>query len=72
MSIYLEDFSTIDCIESSNLDYNPNICLRVEHKNAEPVVVFNISIPIADDIVTIDLIINNELYQQIGRHFKPL
>lgn len=76
-TIYLDDYSTEDTI-INNIRYppddmkktemiKPNIMLKTDYnKTGQKVAVFTIIIPVQDNNLTIDILINEELYQKIG------
>ena len=73
--IYLDDYSDIDNIrddyeyDSNNNHANkPIINLHSDiNKNNEKLAVFNIILPIKDNIITIELLIDNHIYKNIGK-----
>jgi hypothetical protein len=74
-SLYLEDYSNEDIIEK-NLDIediNPNkpqISLKPDYNSkGERIVVFSIHIPLKNEDFKIDILINNDMYKNIGKHF---
>jgi hypothetical protein len=83
--VYLEDYSNEDIIDNIKNYYEkisddnklketkknkPSISLKPDYNSkGEKVVIFSIKIPIKKDSMTIDILINNEMYENIGKHF---
>ncbi len=74
-SLYLEDYSNEDIIEK-NLDIEdinqnkPQISLKPDYNSkGEKIVVFSINIPLKNEDFKIDILINNDMYRNIGKHF---
>lgn len=76
--LYLDDFSAeesidIDTYEDSPTivnDIKPTVSLKSDiNSKGEKIVVFSIKIPLKDDSLTIDIMINDDLYDNIGKHF---
>ncbi len=74
-SVYLDDYSNEDIIEN-NLDIEdinsnkPKISLKSDYNSkGEKIVVFTINIPLKNEEFTIDILINNDMYKNIGKHF---
>ncbi len=83
--VYLEDFSNEDLIDDIKnyyekySDHNnekdekkekPSISLKPDfNSKGEKVVKFSIKIPVKKNSMTIDILINNEMYENIGKHF---
>lgn len=73
--IYLDDYSDIDNIrddyENDSNNYHTNTPIINLHsdinKNNEKLAVFNIILPIKDNIITIELLIDNHIYKNIGK-----
>ena len=82
-NLYLEDYSkeeNIDIpkiigsnnIKKINNSQKPSINLKPEiNSKGEKVVVFSINIPIKNkkDLLKIDILINDNMYKDIGKHF---
>jgi hypothetical protein len=79
-NIYLDDYSNADSIELPKLintiklktQQNPSINLKSDiNSKGEKVVVFSINIPIKNkkNLLKIDILINNDMYKDIGKHF---
>jgi hypothetical protein len=72
--LYLDDYSNIEILKldymnenkNENMDPIINLYSDVNKKN-EKIAVINISIPIKNKIITIDLLINNNIYKKIGK-----
>jgi hypothetical protein len=78
--IYLDDYSKDDIIEHHIMtDDNiieavnndkPKISLKSDfNSKGEKIVVFSINIPFKKDALTIDILINDDLYKNIGKYF---
>ena len=74
--LYLEDYSNDEKIiinehvEENNIKIKPTINLTPDiNTKGEKVVIFSINIPLNDDSFKIDIMINNDLYKNIGKHF---
>ncbi len=78
--LYLEDFSNEDIIKKNiinteppsddNIKIKPTINLKPEVNNkGEKVVVFSINIPFDEESFKIDIMINDDLYKNIGKYF---
>jgi hypothetical protein len=76
-TIYLDDYSKEDIINdivfSKENNKNrpemvkPNIMLKTDYnKKGQKVAVFTLIIPVHDNTLTIDILINDELYKKIG------
>ncbi len=75
-TIYLDDYSKEDIIndiifseEKKNRPemIKPNIMLKTDHnKKGQKVAVFTLIIPVHENTLTIDILINDELYKKIG------
>jgi hypothetical protein len=76
-TIYLDDYSKEDIIndiifsEEKNKNrpemIKPNIMLKTDHnKKGQKVAVFTLIIPVHENTLTIDILINDELYKKIG------
>ncbi len=82
-NLYLEDYSNEDSIDipeliefkkNKKIDSNskPSINLKPEiNSKGERVVVFSINIPIKNkkNLLKIDILINDNMYKDIGKHF---
>ena len=79
--LYLEDFSNEDIIKNNiintepiqedNIRLKPTINLKPEINNkGEKVVVFSINIPFDEEAFKIDIMINDDLYKNIGKYFS--
>ncbi len=81
-NLYLEDYSNKDSIELPHLiesdkektedNPKPSINLKPEvNSKGEKVVVFSINIPIKNNknLLKIDILINDNMYKDIGKHF---
>ena len=82
-NLYLEDYSNEDniilpeLIETKKTKHNeieqiPSINLKPEiNSKGEKVVVFSINIPIKNkkNLLKIDILINDNMYKDIGKHF---
>ncbi len=82
-NLYLEDYSKEDNIDIPTLigtntikkiekPQKPSINLKPEiNSKGEKVVVFSINIPIKNkkDLLKIDILINDNMYKDIGKHF---
>ncbi len=73
--LYLDDYSNEDIIEK-NLDIEdinqnkPQISLKPDYNSkGEKIVVFSINIPLKNEDFKIDILINNDMYRNIGKHF---
>ena len=72
--LYLDDYSNIEILKldymnekkNENIDPIINLYSDVNKKN-EKIAVINITIPIKNKIITIDLLINNNIYKKIGK-----
>ena len=74
-TIYLDDYSKEDIIKDIvfSSDKNkpemikPNIMLKTDYnKKGQKVAVFTLIIPVQENALTIDILINEELYKKIG------
>jgi hypothetical protein len=76
-TIYLDDYSKEDIIndivftEENNKNrpemIKPNIMLKTDYnKKGQKVAVFTLIIPVQENTLTIDILINDELYKKIG------
>ncbi len=76
-TIYLDDYSKEDIIndiifsEGKNVNkpemIKPNIMLKTDYnKKGQKVAVFTLIIPVHENTLTIDILINDELYKKIG------
>lgn len=76
-TIYLDDYSKEDVIndivftEENNKTrpemVKPNIMLKTDYnKKGQKVAVFTLIIPVHENTLTIDILINDELYKKIG------
>jgi hypothetical protein len=82
-NLYLEDYSNADGIDMPELikskkstqienEPKPSINLKPEiNSKGEKVVVFSINIPIKNkkNLLKIDILINDNMYKDIGKHF---
>ena len=74
-SLYLEDYSNEDLIEKyldieDNTQTKPQISLKPDYNSkGEKIVVFTINIPLKNEDFKIDILINNDMYKNIGKHF---
>ena len=68
-----EDYSLNDIIENEKDtdDSKPTFSMKPNYNNkGEKVVVFSINIPFKKNGIKIDILINNEMYKNIGKHLK--
>ena len=76
-TIYLDDYSKEDIINDIILSegntkhkaemIKPNIMLKTDYnKKGQKVAVFTLIIPVQENTLTIDILINEELYKKIG------
>ncbi len=81
--LYLEDFSNEDIIKNNiinteptqkqedNIKLKPTINLKPEINNkGEKIVIFSINIPFDEEAFKIDIMINDDLYKNIGKYFS--
>jgi hypothetical protein len=83
-SIYLDDYSQEDLIYYENNPRNYSEIKHIEkpknkanielqpdfNKKGEKVALFRLTLPVQDNALKIDIIINDELYKKIGEQFK--
>ncbi len=73
--LYLEDYSNEDIIEKNldieDINHNkPQISLKPDYNSkGERIVVFSINIPLKNEDFKIEILINNDMYRNIGKHF---
>jgi hypothetical protein len=84
-SVYLDDYSNEEKIDHNIMENELNN-QKIENKSNKPgfnlkpdynskgerIVVFSINIPLKkeNDALTIDILINDDMYKNIGNHFK--
>lgn len=67
---YDEDNDNIIDIDNKKIN-KPSISMKPNYNSkGEKVVVFSINIPIKKNGLKIDILINDEMYKNIGKHFK--
>jgi hypothetical protein len=60
-----------DIIEVKTKDNKPSFALKSNYNSkGEKIVVFSINIPLKKNGLKIDILINDEMYKNIGKHFK--
>ena len=66
---YYEKYSDDKDIKEDKKE-KPSISLKSDfNSKGEKVVIFSIKIPVKKNSMTIDILINNEMYENIGKHF---
>ncbi len=77
--LYLEDYSNEEKIfinediEENNIKIKPTINLTPDiNTKGEKVVIFSINIPLKKNGLKIDILINDEMYKNIGKHLNKL
>jgi len=81
-NLYLDDYSSEDIIQPINNNiYNdieevknnkPSVSMKSDYNSrGEKIVLFRINIPLKkeNEALTIDILINDEMYKNIGKHF---
>lgn len=83
--LYLDDYSTEDVIDllkhsinneneeiikKHTKSKNPSFTIKPNYNlKGEKIVVFSLNIPLKNNGLKIDILINNEMYKNIGKHF---
>jgi hypothetical protein len=74
--LYLDDYSMEDILSNSDIEETidiekPSFSMKSNYNSkGEKIVVFSINIPLKKNEFKIDILINNEMYKNIGKHFK--
>jgi hypothetical protein len=68
---HINDHIDNDIIEVKTKENKPSFALKSNYNSkGEKIVVFSINIPLKKNGLKIDILINNEMYKNIGKHFK--
>ncbi len=71
LEIYDDNEEIIDNKDKYNKDNKPSFTMKSNYNSkGEKVVVFSINIPLKKNGLKIDILINDEMYKNIGKHFK--
>jgi hypothetical protein len=68
-----ENETEIETEKDKKIKRKPEVNLKPDYNSkGEKIVVFSINIPLKhnNDSITIDILINSEMYKKIGKHFK--
>jgi hypothetical protein len=81
-NLYLDDYSSEDIIQPVNNNIcndieevknnKPSVSMKSDYNSrGEKIVLFRINIPLKkeNEALTIDILINDEMYKNIGKHF---
>ena len=67
----IDDNINDNIIEVKSNENKPSFELKSNYNSkGEKIVVFSINIPLKKNGLKIDILINNEMYKNIGKHFK--
>jgi hypothetical protein len=66
-----DDYINDNMIEAKSKENKPSFVLKSNYNSkGEKIVVFSINIPLKKNGLKIDILINDEMYKNIGKHFK--